>query len=206
MRVRQCYIDGCSEPATLILHTHPDDTLLCKGHEHLHEREEWDPPDEPCTGDGCEVCIDRFGLEVNGTCVEPAHWVNGRVGDVSQGHGHLPIGLGAASVPCREAQGEIPALYAFTSPRWPGLAKLMEEAGEVVQVGGKILMVGGSTAHWEGDGLDARLTKELADLAAAIDFMVAHAPEIDAQAFHDRAFAKLALFEKWMTEGDRPPA
>lgn len=53
-----CYIDGCGKPATLILHTYPDRTLLCGEHRDLA----YDPDDplsseaEVCPGPSCDVC------------------------------------------------------------------------------------------------------------------------------------------------------
>lgn len=56
--IRYCFIDGCRNVATLVLHTHPDMTTLCDEHKHIHTeyREDWEPPDEPCLGDGCDLC------------------------------------------------------------------------------------------------------------------------------------------------------
>lgn len=61
---RYCFIEGCGEPATLVLHTYPDMTRLCSAHKHLHTgcREDWDPPDEPCMRPApCELCGDESG-------------------------------------------------------------------------------------------------------------------------------------------------
>lgn len=52
MRARYCFIDGCRNTADLILHTYPDDVLLCSDHRHLHERDEY-LPEEPCKGETC---------------------------------------------------------------------------------------------------------------------------------------------------------
>jgi len=88
--------------------------------------------------------------------------------------------------------------FAFGSETLPGLAKLSEEAGEVVQVIGKLMMTGGSFDHWAGD-LQRPLTEEVADLSAALVFVVRHAG-LDQAAIVERTQAKLALFEQWHEE------
>jgi len=59
------------------------------------------------------------------------------------------------------------ATYNLGSRVWPGLSKLVEEAGEVVQVGGKIMGTGGEPEHWDGTNLLRRAGEEVADLSAA---------------------------------------
>jgi NTP pyrophosphatase (non-canonical NTP hydrolase) len=61
--------------------------------------------------------------------------------------------------------------YAIGSETWPGLSKLVEECGEVLQVAGKLMGTGGQVEHWDGTDLRERMTEELADLLAAIDFL-----------------------------------
>jgi len=80
---------------------------------------------------------------------------------------------------------------------WPGIAKLMEEAGEVVQVCAKLVMTDGSSDHWDGSKLDARLADELGDLLAAINFVLAHCPQIDVARVMRQSESKLARFEAW---------
>lgn len=86
--------------------------------------------------------------------------------------------------------------FAFGSDIYPGLAKLIEEAGEVQQVAGKLVMTGGRAEHWDGTDLRARLQEEIADLMAACRF-VAEACGFDAVAVSDRAEQKLAQFRGW---------
>lgn len=50
---------------------------------------------------------------------------------------------------------------------WPGLAKLLEEAGEVSEIGGKIVGNDGKHIHYDGTRLDVRIAEEVADLSAA---------------------------------------
>lgn len=92
-------------------------------------------------------------------------------------------------------------MFRFGSLRWPGLAKVLEECGEVVQVIGKLIMTNGDVKHWEGEPLDERLTDEMADAYAAIQFAYKHAI---GQRLKDRFEARVALkyatFERWHRE------
>ncbi len=88
--------------------------------------------------------------------------------------------------------------YAIGSSLWPGISKLIEEAGEVVQVAGKLLATGGAVDHWDGTNLRDRLIEEMGDLLAAIEF-AAHANKIEADVMA-RAAEKLSLFRGWHRE------
>jgi len=89
--------------------------------------------------------------------------------------------------------------YEIGSDVWPGLAKLAEEAGELVQVAAKIIGVSGRERYYDGADLRRRLVEECGDLTAAITFFTeanALGPAVD-----DRAREKLALFRRWHAEG-----
>jgi len=75
----------------------------------------------------------------------------------------------------------------------PGLGKLSEECGEVVQVIGKIISNG--TRHSE-DGLKRKLEEEIADVLAAIAFVVDY-NNLDSQFIDDRAANKVLKFMRW---------
>lgn len=90
--------------------------------------------------------------------------------------------------------------YAIGGVVWPGLSKLIEECGEVVQVAGKIIAAGGATDHWDGSNLAERLTEELGDLEAAISFVVRECPLVDQDEVIARSDAKLRLFHAWHAE------
>lgn len=66
---------------------------------------------------------------------------------------------------------------------------------------------GGLPNHWDGTDLRERLLEEMADVAAAIDFVLihnfAHDP-VNMARFNERAAMKLQLFRKWHTEGEPP--
>lgn len=88
---------------------------------------------------------------------------------------------------------------------WAGLSKVMEEAGEVVQVGGKIMGTGGEVEHWDGTNLRDRITDEIADFMAAAGFAIEHW-DLDAARVARRVADKRETFERWHRDGDAPPA
>lgn len=91
------------------------------------------------------------------------------------------------------------APYSIGSERWNGLSKLIEEAGEIVQVAGKIIATGGNRQHWEGSDLKVRLEEEIADLVAAVQFMTERGA-IDGDHIRRRAARKLETFTRWHHE------
>lgn len=88
-------------------------------------------------------------------------------------------------------------MYAIGDDEWPGISKLIEECGEVIQVCGKLLATHGEAAHWDGTNLHRRLADELGDLQAAIRFVQLKNPNLDPEAIRSRADEKLELFLRW---------
>ncbi len=87
---------------------------------------------------------------------------------------------------------------------WPGISKLIEECGEVLQICGKLIATGGRTDHWSGLNLAEELGNELGDLLAAIDFVHAHNPLNDDhggaygwRSVERRHQEKFLLFQRW---------
>lgn len=80
--------------------------------------------------------------------------------------------------------------------QWNGLSKLIEECGEVQQVGGKLLGSDGAIEHWDGTNLKHRLEEEIADLTAAIQFFIA-ANGLDTVTMTTRSIKKVNLFIEW---------
>lgn len=77
-----------------------------------------------------------------------------------------------------------------------GLAKLIEELGELLQVSGKILAFG-IDEHPDGNGnLLTRFEKETGDVLAAIALVV-ETYNVNIDNIMHRAGNKLDLFEKW---------
>ena len=81
-----------------------------------------------------------------------------------------------------------------------GLAKLMEECGEVVQICAKKMAVMDSDTHWDGKGsMKTRMEDEIADVAAASHFVIGTF-DLDEARIGRRFAEKLALFRKWHKE------
>ena len=93
------------------------------------------------------------------------------------------------------------APYAIGSALWPGLSKLIEEAGEVLQVAGKVLGVGGDRMHFDGTDLRDRLEHELADLQAAIEFVI-EKNGLNKQRIGVLRARKVKQFNAWHTGSD----
>lgn len=92
-------------------------------------------------------------------------------------------------------------MFAFGDKEWPGVAKLNEESGELVQVIGKLMMTHGKREYWDNVDLRKCLVEEMADQAAAIGFVADHAlTDGEIAEFAERCKAKRALFEQWHTE------
>jgi hypothetical protein len=95
--------------------------------------------------------------------------------------------------------------FAFGDPVWPGLAKLNEECGEVIQVIGKLMMTHGAPAHWSGD-LRAMLVDEIADVIAAALFVRRFAlTAAESSYIEGRVIEKRMKFEAWHADMDADP-
>lgn len=87
--------------------------------------------------------------------------------------------------------------YGIGSDQWAGLAKLMEEMGELQQVLGKIMACEGREAiYWDGSSLLPQLVEELGDVRAAMIFFC-EVNGIPKEAVHLRADEKLVKFRYW---------
>ena len=106
-----------------------------------------------------------------------------------------------AGLPPKSAQSG-PTPFQFACPRWPGLAKLAEECGEVVQVIGKIIGTAGTMRFRDGQTIDrSRLVEEVGDLKAIIGFVEDHAfTAAERSACMRRQAVKRVVFERWRTE------
>ena len=91
----------------------------------------------------------------------------------------------------------MPELFTVSAQLWPGLAKLVEEAGELLQVAGKLMAYPYDSFHPDGTNLHTRLQEELADLQAAINFVVNH----NRLLIDDRVKHKMQRLEHWRKEG-----
>ena len=68
---------------------------------------------------------------------------------------------------------------------WPGLGKLVEEIGEMIQVAGQMICSQGMASHFSGADLRSRMAEEMGDVAAAMDFVV-HACGLSAESVRHR--------------------
>lgn len=92
-------------------------------------------------------------------------------------------------------------MTAFTigSNEWPGLSKLIEEAGEVLQAAGKLMQRAslGFRDDWNGEDCRTRLAEEMAHLEAAITF-VREANGLPLM--RDKHEEKLVRYRRWHQE------
>ena len=78
-----------------------------------------------------------------------------------------------------------------------GLAKLLEELGELAQVAAKRLAYFHTSTHPDGAGdLNDRMQKEMGDVSAACAFVVQQFG-LSGEAIANRAAFKLHLFQQW---------
>ena len=92
--------------------------------------------------------------------------------------------------------------FGYGDAVWPGLAKVVEEAGETMQALGKLIMVHGHhAAHWDGN-LIAKIEEEIPDLKAALDvFVEINTASLDIDGMDNRYAMKHAKFHEWHDEG-----
>lgn len=98
-------------------------------------------------------------------------------------------------------QPQIAGPFSIGSDCWPGLAKVVEECGELMQVLGKLIATNGETVHYDGSDLRERVMEELADLDAAMIFFTVY-NGLDHLGMEKRSEQKLDLFTQWHTEAE----
>lgn len=91
-------------------------------------------------------------------------------------------------------------MFAIGDQQWPGVSKLVEECGEILQVVGKLMATHGEALHWDGSNLRQRFLEELADLGGAYEFVVGFLSHDERAAVRQRAREKYALFQRWHRE------
>lgn len=90
---------------------------------------------------------------------------------------------------------------AIGSDVWPGLAKLMEECGELQQVIGKIAAFPYDSDHPDGSNLQNRMMDEMGDVLAAIEYVQReNSKRLDWKRIKSRAKKKLERFQRWDRE------
>lgn len=89
--------------------------------------------------------------------------------------------------------------FGYGASVWPGVAKVIEECGEVQQVCGKLIQMDGGSDHWDGTNLRHRLQEEIADLQAALEVVI-RLNNLDAGTIYTRATSKRDTFLRWQIE------
>jgi NTP pyrophosphatase (non-canonical NTP hydrolase) len=89
--------------------------------------------------------------------------------------------------------------YGIGSDVWPGLAKALEEMGELSQVLGKVMACDGDQAiYWDGRSLVPDIVDEIGDVMAALIFFVtANSDVIEVGAIKARQNLKIEKFLHW---------
>lgn len=81
-----------------------------------------------------------------------------------------------------------------------GVAKLIEECGELTQVlGKKLAWWDTDEPHWDGTALNGRLEDEMGDVYAAIEFVIFHLG-LNREAVVRRMREKRDLYDEWEAE------
>ena len=80
-----------------------------------------------------------------------------------------------------------------------GLAKLVEECGELQQIAGKKMTCPNADLHYDGKSLKDRMEKEMGDVLAAIELVIV-THSLNATNIRGRMANKLRLFEKWHSD------
>lgn len=78
----------------------------------------------------------------------------------------------------------------------PGLTKVGEECGELIQVLAKISAIGKISRYWDGTRLDIKLIEEIGDLEATLDYIKYH-NGLDREAIKARKKLKNKKFARW---------
>lgn len=96
--------------------------------------------------------------------------------------------------------------FSIGSAVWPGVAKTLEEMGELGQVLGKLIATGGEPLHYDGSDLRQRMLEEMGDVLGALQFTALY-NGVDWVSIRDRAAVKMHTFERWHREqrDDSPP-
>jgi NTP pyrophosphatase (non-canonical NTP hydrolase) len=86
--------------------------------------------------------------------------------------------------------------YTMQNRTWPGMGKVIEEAGEVLQLCGKIMSIRGATTYFNGEDLRKELQDELGDLLASVKFLIEE-NKLDRNAIETRAISKGRKYADW---------
>ena len=91
-------------------------------------------------------------------------------------------------------------MFDIGSRKWAGLTKIVEETGELNQVIGKLMGNRGENKHFDGSDLHENLWKEIADVYAALDFVLQMNDSLSEVDIIERIDKKYKKFCKWHEE------
>jgi len=86
--------------------------------------------------------------------------------------------------------------YTMQNTNWPGLAKVIEESGEVLQICGKIMSIRGASIYYKGEDLRSELEDEVGDLLASLTYLIQE-NKLDRAKINRRVQYKLARYAIW---------
>lgn len=93
--------------------------------------------------------------------------------------------------------------YSIGSNKLPGLGKMVEEAGELLTVLGKLIAVDGGSEYWENRNLYNDLEEELGDMLASIEFFLSCNEDIVSPKWiGKRREEKVRLYREWRANGE----
>jgi NTP pyrophosphatase (non-canonical NTP hydrolase) len=88
--------------------------------------------------------------------------------------------------------------YSIGSDHWPGVTKVLEECGELIQVLAKLQGAGGDPGvHWDGKDVLSGIIDEAGDVLAALEFLMRHNPIVSDAKVNKRMARKVQMFEDW---------
>lgn len=90
-------------------------------------------------------------------------------------------------------------MFFIGAPKWPGISKLIEEAGEVLQICGKLIGSEGEIKHWNVPDLKSALEDEIGDVLAACHFVI-ETCGLDFNKIMRRKNQKHGIFHAWHEE------
>jgi NTP pyrophosphatase (non-canonical NTP hydrolase) len=86
--------------------------------------------------------------------------------------------------------------FGFSSKVYPGLAKLVEETGELVHVLSRVIATDGGPFDFDGNLHQHKVQNEIADVFAAARFFIEE-NGLESDYINKRAEEKLILFRGW---------
>ncbi len=94
-------------------------------------------------------------------------------------------------------------MFKISSEKWAGVAKVIEEMGELGCELGRLMAVDGNAeTHWKGD-IRPAILDETADVLAAISFFIGkNFTDEELEYVMNRSDVKLNMFAQWMENSD----